>query len=237
MYKFYNKKPKPSFDPHQVIDLYLFINPFGFRCYCVEKEIQAFIKNAPCKVNIKILTYHNMNTITQYMKENQLDVNDIALRNKIYKSIYHLSIAFKMALQYGQKRGRQFLMRTQKMIHEEHQELTKDLLVQISKDLNMPITFDLPSDEYEELKKSYANDLKIACEMGITETPSLVMFDNFTDEYGILIQRDITQQHLIDLYNNYSDSSRTFTKNSPTKSTECVLAKTFKIIQSKKYDF
>ena len=64
----------PTSSTERIFDCYLFINPLGKQCYKCEQEVMKFIKRTPHKVHVHFLPFHNFKSVTQYMKNNQLNV-------------------------------------------------------------------------------------------------------------------------------------------------------------------
>ncbi len=60
------------------------------------------------------------------------------------------------------------------------------------------------------VKSSYETDQHIAQEMNIQSNPSLVIFDNYNQQYGVLLEDTITY----DLIEEAFDQSGALTKNS-----------------------
>ena len=51
------------------------------------------------------------------------------------------------------------------------------------------------------VKKAYDRDLQIAQEMNVTHTPSLVIFDNSNQPYGLLLASSITAETISEICN------------------------------------
>ncbi len=51
------------------------------------------------------------------------------------------------------------------------------------------------------VKKAYDRDLQIAQEMNVTHTPSLVIFDNSNQPYGLLLASSITAETIAEICN------------------------------------
>mgnify|MGYP000854233680 CR=1 FL=1 len=93
----------------KIFELYLFVNPLGSYCYRCENELLKFVRNSEFKVHYQFVTFHNLQTVNQYMKNQKLDETDLDLRNEIYTRIYDAALSYKAALLQGKRPGRQFL--------------------------------------------------------------------------------------------------------------------------------
>ena len=120
-------QPSPL-STERIFDCYLFINPIGKQCYHCEQEVMKFIERTPYKVHVHFIPFHNFKSVTQYMKNNQLNNKNIDLRNEIYTKIYDACLSYKAALLQGKKLGRAFLMELQTQLHLLHNEYTPELL-------------------------------------------------------------------------------------------------------------
>lgn len=193
----FNPFPQPkNVLSERIFELFLFVNPLGHYCYCCEKEVLAFIKSIPYKVHIHVMTFHNFNTVTEFMNRNNLNHRDLSLRNEIYSAIYDASLSYKAALLQGKKMGRDFLIHMQKQIHKHQLAYSPELLH------NVIDTIGLDKEEFFKDKTSnlvkldYERDQRVAQEMNVRHTPSLVIFDTYNKDYGILLDQGITKEQI-----------------------------------------
>lgn len=192
------RKLNPS---QQVFELYLFVNPIGLKCLNSEQEVLRFIESLEIhegyKVHFRFLTFHNFNTVTQYMKRLNMPTSDLQLRNQIYQTIYDASLAYKAALMQGKKRGRKFLMLLQKELNINLSEYSTELIKEVAKGANLDVEMFLEDKASPFVKNSYEADQKTAQEMNISNNPSLVIFDNLNQQFGVLLE-DIINCELIE---------------------------------------
>ena len=203
-------KTYSNLNPSQhIFELYLFVNPIGLKCLNSEHEVLHFIEslevNEGFKVHFRFLTFHNFNTVTQYMKRLNMPTNDLQLRNKIYQTIYDASLAYKAALMQGKKRGRKFLMLLQKELNVNMIDYSQELLVAVAKGANLDVEMFLEDKASSFVKSSYDADQKTAQEMNISHNPSLVIFDNFNQQFGVLLE-DVINYELIENAFNHANS-------------------------------
>ena len=181
----------------KIFELFLFVNPLGTYCYRCENELLKFVRNSEFKVHYHFLTFHNLQTVNQYMKNQKLPVTDLDLRNDIYMKIYDAALSYKAALLQGKRLGHQFLIELQQHKREYNDDLLEEILNKIEIDKKM---------FYEDksssaVKKAYDRDLQIAQEMNVTHTPSLVIFDNSNQPYGLLLASSITAETIAEICN------------------------------------
>lgn len=185
----------------KIFELFLFVNPLGTYCYRCENELLKFVRNSEFKVHYHFLTFHNLQTVNQYMKNPKLPVTDLDLRNDIYMKIYDAALSYKAALLQGKRLGHQFLIELQQQIHQQKREYNDDLLEEILNKVEIDKKMFYEDKSSSAVKKAYDRDLQIAQEMNVTHTPSLVIFDNSNQSYGLLLASSITAETIAEICN------------------------------------
>ena len=185
----------------KIFELFLFVNPLGTYCYRCENELLKFVRNSEFKVHYHFLTFHNLQTVNQYMKNQKLPVTDLDLRNDIYMKIYDASLSYKAALLQGKRLGHQFLIELQQQIHQHKRAYNDDLLEEILNKVEIDKKMFYEDKSSSAVKKAYDRDLQIAQEMNVTHTPSLVIFDNSNQPYGLLLASSITAETIAEICN------------------------------------
>ena len=185
----------------KIFELFLFVNPLGTYCYRCENELLKFVRNSEFKVHYHFLTFHNLQTVNQYMKNQKLPVTDLDLRNDIYMKIYYAALSYKAALLQGKRLGHQFLIELQQQIHQHKREYNDDLLEEILNKIEIDKKMFYEDKSSSAVKKAYDRDLQIAQEMNVTHTPSLVIFDNSNQPYGLLLASSITAETIAEICN------------------------------------
>ena len=176
----------------RIFDCYLFINPIGKKCYHCEQEVMNFIERTPYKVHVHFIPFHNFKSVTQYMKNNHFNDKNIDLRNEIYTKIYDASLSYKAALLQGKKLGRAFLMELQTQLHLLHKEYTPKLLQEIIQTIGLDEKMFYEDKTSKLVHQEYEKDQQIAQEMMVEKNPSLVIFDNLNQQYGVILHQNIT---------------------------------------------
>lgn len=185
----------------KIFELFLFVNPLGTYCYRCENELLKFVRNSEFKVHYHFLTFHNLQTVNQYMKNQKLPVTDLDLRNDIYMKIYDAALSYKAALLQGKRLGHQFLIELQQQIHQHKRAYSDDLLEEILNKVEIDKKMFYEDKSSSAVKKAYDRDLQIAQEMNVTHTPSLVIFDNSNQSYGLLLASSITAETIAEICN------------------------------------
>ena len=213
----------PTSSTERIFDCYLFINPLGKQCYKCEQEVMKFIKRTPHKVHVHFLPFHNFKSVTQYMKNNQLNVKNIDLRNEIYTKIYDASLSYKAALLQGKKLGRAFLMELQTQLYLLHKEYTPELLQEIIQIIGLDEKMFYEDKASKLVHQEYEKDQQIAQEMMVETNPSLVIFDNLNQQYGVIFHQNINADIIEHVCENLHHDIGVCPKKTQRHQTCCVI--------------
>jgi predicted DsbA family dithiol-disulfide isomerase len=196
-------KQRPSGSEKKPIEIYMFIDPLCPECWAIE----------PILKKLKI-EYGQYLSIKHVLSGRLADLN--ISRRKNYENIAELwektasrtgmscdgslwlenpvdtpstvSIAIKAAELQGRRAGLRFLRRIQEMLFLEKQNISN---LEVLKDCASVSGLDV--DEFlndihsESAAKAFQCDLKITSEMDVTEIPTLVFFNENTEDEGIKI--------------------------------------------------
>ena len=207
----------------RIFDCYLFINPLGKQCYKCEQEVMKFIERTPHKVHVHFLPFHNFKSVTQYMKNNQLNDKNIDLRNEIYTKIYDASLSYKAAQLQGKKLGRAFLMELQTQLHLLHKEYTPELLQEIIQIIGLDEKMFYEDKASKLVHQEYEKDQQIAQEMMVEMNPSLVIFDNLNQQYGVILHQNINADIIEHVCENLHHDIGVCPKKTQRHQTCCVI--------------
>lgn len=213
----------PTSSTERIFDCYLFINPLGKQCYKCEQEVMKFIERTPHKVHVHFLPFHNFKSVTQYMKNNQLNVKNIDLRNEIYTKIYDASLSYKAAQLQGKKLGRAFLMELQTQLHLLHKEYTPELLQEIIQIIGLDEKMFYEDKASKLVHQEYEKDQQIAQEMMVETNPSLVIFDNLNQQYGVILHQNINADIIEHVCENLHHDIGVCPKKTQRHQTCCVI--------------
>ncbi len=174
------------------LELYLFVNPLGQSCYISEKEILKLPHLITSKIDFHILPLLNQNLIQDYMRRHQMDASNLQLRNQVYRAVYQAAIAYKAACIQGKKIGRLFLLRIQELAKSDILTLDEDHFISIAKDLQCDVETFMSDYRSDFVRQLFIKDQRIAQELQVTQSPSLVIFEFNHHEGRVLTNRPIT---------------------------------------------
>ena len=182
----------------RLFELYLFVNPLGQDCRRVERELSRAIKQMPAKTDVHILCFTSQPLIARYMMQLGYEPQDLRHRNEIFQKIYSATLAYRAAGLQGKRRGRQYLYEMQSRINSDLERLTDDFLANLACDIGLDLALFESDRRSQYVKELYYRDQKIALEMKVQDTPSLIIFEQCSGDSGILLQGPMECQHILE---------------------------------------
>ena len=172
-----------------MIEIYLFIHPFGSVCYEAEKQLIDFMRDNSQKINLQILPLVNLQNTAAMMQLHQLDQKNLQTRNRFLNTAYAVALDFKAAQLQGKKYARRFLLKMQEALLFEKlpysSQLAETLFFETGGDLVM-----FHEDRQSALvAEMFWQDQQTARELHIQQPTSAVVYNFYHEkEYGLLLQ-------------------------------------------------
>lgn len=193
-----------SFQENKPLEVYMFIDPLCTDCWALEpiiKKLQVEYGhyfsityvlsgkltslNPPSYRFKKNTTPHSHSQKT--VKRKCIDCNDVQSEVNL-ASPFIASVAIKAAELQGRKSGIRYMRKLQEHLFFKNQDITQmETLLVCARDANLDVKEfqrDILSDSTTH---AFQCDLKITNEMSVNETPTIVIFNNKTDEEGLKI--------------------------------------------------
>jgi hypothetical protein len=182
-----------------VLELYLFINPIGSSCFNSELNILKLAENLRGRLKFRFIPFLNLKMVSSMMAEHSLPLNDLELRNQLFKKAYQASLDYKAALFQGKKKGRKFLLNLQQQIFESNNLYCDQLVKQIA--INSQLDWKMfAADRHSEFTaNSFQQDLKMAAEMNVQDYPTIVIYNLKGIDCGVSLARCDSYNLLEDL--------------------------------------
>lgn len=180
-----------------LFEFYLFVNPLGSLCYQCEQEISKVVKAISTSTDVYILPYHNQTTVKEFMERLSIPGNDLNQRNDFYRKVYHACLAFKAASMQGQRNGRRYLMSLQSHLMGKASLYNRPLAIKLAKELNLDVETFVQDLESDFVRKLYMRDQKIAKEMQISQTPTLIIRELQSNNIETLVKEEITLHQIL----------------------------------------
>lgn len=181
---------------NQVLEVYLFINPFEQASYQDEKNVLAFAENQTKKTKIHFMPFLNFNTLSQYMSAHHIPEKDLDKRNALYSQMYDACLAYAAATMQGKKKARNFLLALQKGLFEEQKIYSQDLVVEKAREAKLDVPMFLEDKASDYARTVFLADQKVATEMHISSTTSCVIYNEALFDFGVLIEESVTAELL-----------------------------------------
>lgn len=185
-----------------MFEIFLFINPIGFYCYNVEKQMRKIIDELGIETCCHYVPIANVEIIQDDVvrrrcaAQKMCDFSYYTLTtNKALKDYHAIKIA------YGNKKARQFLFAMQEKLNRGTASCSINLTDQIIKELALDLTKINTLSESNYVKDSISEDQRLAEQWHIKKAPTTIIFDENNAESGVLLEGKINSDTLNDIFN------------------------------------
>jgi len=185
------------------LEIYLFIDPLCPECWALEPIIKKLQIEYGRYFSLKHVVSGRLDALNPCKRANYSIIAElwektasrtgmscdgsVWLENPII-SPYLASIALKAAELQGRKSGLRFLRKLQEMLFLEKQNVaTFEVLKKCAKEVGLDVVEFVADIHSETAAKAFQCDLRITSEMEVTESPTLVFFNENIEEEGIKI--------------------------------------------------
>ncbi|MRN07788.1 DsbA family protein [Lactobacillus sp. 0.1XD8-4] len=170
-----------------MLELHLFVNPLGMRCLRCEKDVLQIDHDLNTKISYQFVPLFNMKTINNTIDLYHLNPHDLAIRQRVSKTLNQVILDYKAALFQGRKRGRHYLLLLQSALIKKGLNYSDELANKIAADSNLDIEMFLEDRQSQLAKQAFRQDQKIANDLGVSETATAVVFNTNDSDYGLMI--------------------------------------------------
>jgi predicted DsbA family dithiol-disulfide isomerase len=194
--KCYNSDKKP-------IEIYTFIDPLCPECWALEPIFKKLQIEYGKYFSIKHVLSGRITNLNMSKKKNYDNIAELWektasrsgmscdgtlwLENPI-DSPHIVSIAIKAAELQGRRAGLRFLRKLQELLFLEKQNISNLVVLQdCAKNVGLDVQEFISDIHSESAAKAFQCDLKITSEMDVNEIPTLVFFNENTEDEGIKI--------------------------------------------------
>ncbi len=178
------------------LEVYLFFDPLCSDCYAMNpilKKLQIEyghyfrLKYVLCGKLKSLNTVKRNVTLKRTMVHPRyVDCSQPGLKQIKVSSPYTASIAVKAAELQGKKAGIRFLKKLQEYFYLREKDITSlNVLINCAREASLDVDEFLKDLYSKSTFYAFQCDLKITKEMEVTETPTLVFFNNNVEEAGI----------------------------------------------------
>lgn len=181
------------------IEIYIFIDPLCPISWDLEPYLHKLYLEYGRFFTYRRITcsYLNKGSYRKYEKRKLVDVRDSQMKHCQYNSklwnqcsilFPWVSIAIKAAELQGHRLAKKFIRRIQEYYFVHHIDVTNEhVIIQVAEEIGLDMD-EFRKDLYSStIKKAIERDLKIARDMDVDSTPSMVFFNQTNDSQGIKI--------------------------------------------------
>lgn len=180
-----------------MLEVFLFVNPLGIACQRAETAVAQLADELVTPVQVHFVPLLNFRIITDFMHAHRLDTSDLSRRNQLFETAYQIALDFKAAQFQGNKKARSLLLYEQALCHKNDLQYTPAFAEKSVKRFKLDAEAFASDREHEAMRSCFVSDQQIAQEMGITHTPSVVLFDNdHPDRDGLRLTSLPSYHHL-----------------------------------------
>ncbi|MBC9719925.1 DsbA family protein [Lactobacillus acidophilus] len=184
-----------------MFEIFLFINPIGIYCYDTEKQIRKTMDELGVDVCYHYIPIANVCLVNDDLIRRRKDAQKLPDISRFSSATYQaLQDYHAIKLAYGNKKARKYLYELQKSLSHDASVYSPELLKKITTDLNIKSSSleSIKQDDYI-IRASIEEDQKLANQWNIKATPTVVLFDENSDQNGILLDGPFNQHDLANI--------------------------------------
>lgn len=170
-----------------MLEIHLFVNPLGMRCFRCENDVLRVDHELNTKINYQFVPLFNMQTISDTIRLYGLSRCDLTVRQHVSNTIFQVILDYKAALFQGRKRGRCYLLRLQDAIVKGQVGYSRQLAEQVAKEAGLDLEMFMEDRQSKLARQAFQEDQRMAAELGVTQTATAVVLDTDQTDYGYLI--------------------------------------------------
>lgn len=184
------------------LEIYVFIDPLCPECWALEPVLKKLRLEYGVYFRLRHVLIGKLSNLNDIPKKRESIADywektasrtgmscdgSLWIENPI-TSPYIVSIAIKAAELQGKKQGLRFLRKVQELVFLEKRNISDiQILVDCAKGASIDVDEFLHDIHSESAAKAFQCDLKITSEMEVTESPSLVFFNEHIEDEGLKI--------------------------------------------------
>ncbi|MEE8669666.1 MAG: ClpXP adapter SpxH family protein [Heyndrickxia coagulans] len=184
------------------LEIYVFIDPLCPECWALEPVLKKLRLEYGVYFRLRHVLIGKLSNLNDIPKKREAIADywektasrtgmscdgSLWIENPI-TSPYIVSIAIKAAELQGKKQGLRFLRKVQELVFLEKRNISDiQILIDCAKGASIDVDEFLHDIHSESAAKAFQCDLKITSEMEVTESPSLVFFNEHIEDEGLKI--------------------------------------------------
>ena len=191
-----------------MFELFLFINPLGLSCYHLEKQIRKIAEELDLEICINYIPLVTMTAMKQDLVKRNWNFNtSINLANYHLASLSVQKFYYAIQIAYGKKRARLFLFKLQEALSDGKTNYSEALAETLVQDLGLNLEKVKNSLTDACLREFISQDSTLASKFNVTSLPSTVVFNDESDDSGLLLDGDLSYDDLREIFTDPSASA------------------------------
>lgn len=174
------KKNKP------IYDLHIFADPLDEQCLHCITQLEELVPLDSCKVYSQLYLFTNFKTVDNYLKRQQLPINNLSTRNLVHKMAYTITLLYTAISLQGKKKAFQFIQQLQPLI-QQNNFVSFNELIEAARKVDVDIDMLLNDYQTDAVKQLYENSQKYIHYVQSHPKPSFILYDSQA-EIGILVE-------------------------------------------------
>ena len=186
-----------------MLDVYLFINPLGNRCFDAEQNILSVIHQTTEKVNFQINPLVTLDTVSGIINRRHLQEDNMQVRHAVTDEVYQVSLDYEAARFQGKRRGRKFLFALQQLLLIDHQPYSLAVVHQAAEQAGLDWEFFKDDRNSKLAHKSFQRDQQLAINMNAQRHPTVVLENVTGFAYGIALNACESYTIILDIISGH----------------------------------
>lgn len=186
-----------------MLEIHLFINPLGMRCFRCENDVLRVDHDLNTKISYQFIPLFNMQTITDTIDLYKLNPCSLKVRQEVSATLNQAILDYKAALFQGGRRGRQYLLRLQDTMTKNGWHYSDALAQKVAKESQLDLEMFMEDRHSAIAQQSFKKDQAVAHSYGVTTTATAIVYDSKEPDYRYLIPQ-FDYETLIESYRNHT---------------------------------
>lgn len=186
-----------------MLEIHLFVNPLGMRCFRCENDVLRVDKNLNTKISYQFIPMFNMQTITDTIELYNLNRCSLTVRQEVADTLQQVIMDYKAALFQGGRRGRRYLLLLQNEMVKKGWHYSDELARTVADKSGLDLEMFMEDRHSKIAKEAFKKDQAMANSLGITKTATAIVYDSKEPDYGYLMPH-FDYETLIESYRNHT---------------------------------
>lgn len=184
-----------------MLEVFHFITPLQFESFQSQQAMMQVLDTLDTKVSYNLIPLLNLTTL-----DNNYEANEISTTDTFNQLNYFVSLDFEAIAFQGKRIARKFLKKLQTQILLNNQPYSEKLVIDVISQIGADLLTFQEDRNSGMAQKALVKNQRQANEFNVKQNPTVLLFDNGTNDYGLLIENYSTDnlEFIINQYMNES---------------------------------